>query len=139
MGTLSIGKKPSPPPPPAAIAQPKTEPDPLQMPDEEEGASEPVFDPSAHYGEVGGVPGVKYVQGDSFFKANFDFHSVAPPEARLKPLTREQEADRQKRLANVRKLFGTKLAQSGNSPLPENVIAAARENARARVAENLSE
>lgn len=132
MGTLSLGKKP-------AAPAPVVRPDPLDMPNDDEAPDEPVFNRSAHYGEVGGVPGVKYVQGENFFKANFDFHSVAPPEARLKPLTREQEADRQKRLAKDRKLWGNKLAQSTNSPLPEKILNAERENTRARAAENLSE
>ena len=127
MGTLSLGKKG------AAAAQ--TVPDPLDMPEEK-----PEFDPRAHYGEVGGVQGVKYVQGDNYFKPNGDFHSVAPPEARMKPLTKEQEADRQRRLNKDRKLFGTKLAQAMHDRnLPQNIVEAEKENARARAVETLSE
>lgn len=117
--TLSI-RKPTPP-----------GPDPLAMPD-------PVFDHAAHYGEVGGIQGVKYVQGDNFFKPNYDFHSVAPAEARLKPLTKEQEADRQKRMSATRKMLGKKLAQSAEA-VPQKIIDAERENARAKAAESLSE
>lgn len=98
----------------------------------------PEFDRSAHYGEVGGVPGVRYVQGDNYFKPNGDFHSKAPPEARMKPLTKEQEADRQKRMSATRKMLGKKLAQAADA-LPQKIIDAERENARAKAAEALSE
>lgn len=102
-------------------------------------AEKPRFNPHEHYGEVGGVEGVKYVQGKHFFKPNGDFHSVAPEAAQLAPLTSEQEADRQKRLRANKKFFGKALAQAADSMLPQKVIDAERENAKARSAETLAE
>ena len=129
MGTLSLHNR-------APQGGKAPEADPLALPVEQ---VLPEFDPEAHYGEVGGVLGVKYVQGDNFFKPNGDFHSVAPPESRLKPLTKEQESDRLRRLSKTKKLFGNKLAQAAHNAVPESVIKAERENARARAAESLAE
>lgn len=132
MGTLSLGKAKD--LPKVHVSHPK----PIVIKEIEATGEEPELDPSAHYGEVGGVPGVKYVQGDYFFKPDGSFHSLAPEGQRLAPLTKEQEADRQRRMAQVKKLWGSKLAQSA-AAIPASVVAAEKENARARAAEALSE
>lgn len=94
----------------------------------------PKFDRTAHYGEVGGEDGVKYVQGNAYFNARGDFVRWAPAAAVLKPLTKEQEMDRQRRLRASKKLFGAKLVKATDS-IPDEVIEAQRENARALAAE----
>jgi hypothetical protein len=95
----------------------------------------PRFDENAHFGEVCGIDGVKYVQGKAFFSARKVFTGWAPESMVLAPLTPQQEADRQKRLRATKKFFGSKLAKHAEEALPHDVVTAQRENARAAAAE----
>lgn len=96
---------------------------------------EPTFDESAHYGEVGGVEGVRYVQGDNLFDNAKRFVRVAPDNMKMKPLTMDQELDRRARLQANKKFFAQAKPVKGGE-MPENVVNAQRENSRARAAEH---
>ncbi len=93
------------------------------------------LDESQHYAEVGGVDGVRYVQGDWMFGHDKRCVGEAPDNMKLKPLTMEQELDRRARLQANKKFFAqAKPLKAGE--MPEDVVNAQRENSRARAAEH---
>jgi hypothetical protein len=96
----------------------------------------PKFDPAQHFGEVGGMDGVKYVQGKALFNNAKTYVGPAPKEMWLAPLTPRQETDRQKQIQANKKFFhaGTKVVK--DAAVPQTIIAAERENAQARAAES---
>jgi hypothetical protein len=96
----------------------------------------PVFDPNAHYAEIWGEEGVRYVQGKNFFGNNKQFVREAPKAQQLAPLTEEQERDRQKRLQANKRFFGKAQAARNDGAIPAAIVAAERENAQARAAED---
>ena len=95
----------------------------------------PTLDRSKHYGEVGGVQGVKFVQGNAYFRANGDFHSYTGPGEELTPETREAEILRKQKEAKDNVKWGRVPKRGGAPELPKKVIEASRENARALAAE----
>lgn len=98
----------------------------------------PLFDENAHYGEVGGMEGVRYVQGPYLFNNRKVFVREAPESVKLAPLTPKQEADRRARMQANKKFFAHSKVQK-NGEIPANVRNAERENARARAAESYGE
>lgn len=94
------------------------------------------FDNNGHYGEVGGMDGVRYVQGKSLFNNIKQYVRPAPEHMWLAPLTKEQvEQTRKRELAN-RKFFGGAKNLAPGAAIPQAVINAERENAQARAAES---
>lgn len=97
----------------------------------------PSFDPEAHYGEVAGIEGVRYVQGKAFFNVRGDYVRAAPKHMWLAPLTAEQEQQRRKQMQGNKKFFGpAKNIVPGTATIPQAIINAERENAQARAAES---
>lgn len=99
-------------------------------------AAGPAFDEDAHFAEVCGVEGVRYVQGKSLFN-NAKKYVRPAGELSLAPLTAEQEqARRKQRMAN-KKFFGVAAAKkTADASVPQTILQAERENARARAAES---
>lgn len=96
----------------------------------------PVFDPSGLFGEVGGIEGVRYVQGKSLFGNVKQYVGPAPESMWMAPLTKEQtEQTRKRDLAN-KKFFGAGKTLAPGAAVPQAVINAERENAQARAAES---
>jgi len=95
----------------------------------------PVFDPTANTGEVGGIEGVRYVQGAGhLFNARKEYVRTDKSFA-MEPLTEEQEANRRKQALSNKKFFISANPKIREAGLPQQVIEAERENARARAAE----
>ena len=90
------------------------------------------LDWAAHYGEVGGVDGVKFVQGKNFFNAVGKFVREAPKECWLAPLTAEQESDRRARMRKNGQVIGKRPPEA---EMPKHLVDAMRENALAQAAE----
>jgi hypothetical protein len=100
-------------------------------------AQQPPMDFDAHYGEVHGRDdGVRYVQGKNFFGHKGQFIGEAPEAQWLAPLTREQEDNRREQMLKNRKFFAASKPRINDTGMPQAVINAERENARARAAEN---
>lgn len=97
----------------------------------------PAFDPRGHFAEIGGIHGVKYVQGDNFFDSIRRFVRPADEAHRLAPLTREQELDRLMRMRE-QAARSTVIGDKRGGQVPQHIIDAERENARAAGAETLS-
>lgn len=96
----------------------------------------PAFDPNAHFGEVGGIEGVRYVQGRSLYDNLRRYVGPAPKEMWMTPLTAEQERQRRLQMSKSAKLLGTAKSLIAQAAIPQRIIDAERENARARAAES---
>lgn len=96
----------------------------------------PVFDRRGHFAEIGGIHGVKYVQGDNFFNSLGVFVKKADEAHALAPLTREQEIDRLMRMRD-QAARSTVIGDKRNGQVPQHILDAERENARAAGAEAL--
>lgn len=95
----------------------------------------PCFDPEANTGEVGGIEGVRYVQGPGhLFNARKDYVRTDPA-FKMEPLTEEQERNRKKQAMQQKRFFASANPKIREAGLPQQVIEAERENARARAAE----
>lgn len=106
-------------------------------PQAQKAAPAPTFNPRAHYGEVAGIPGVKYVQGDALFDSQRRFVRFDEEHA-LARLTPEQEQDRQMRALAQRKLqIGAQRNEGGS--IPDHVARAQRENQQAAAVELAAE
>ena len=102
----------------------------------QKGKDLPTFDHDAHFGEVFGVEGVRYVQGRNYFGHKHQFVREAPRDAWLAPLTEEQERARQKQMRDNRKFFGNAKTHRNEGAIPQAVLDAERENSQARAAED---
>lgn len=99
--------------------------------------AKPVFDPSANFGEVCGMDGVRYVQGKSLFGNIKQYVGPAPEAMWLAALTPAQEQEARKRALANRKFFGSQNKNlAPGAAIPDAVIKAERENAQARAAES---
>lgn len=98
--------------------------------------SGPKLDTSAHYGEVCGMQGIRFVQGKAFFNHLGEYVGPAPKHMWLAPLTAEQEAQRRKQAQGNKKFFGTPKNLAPGAGVPLAIINAERENAQARAAES---
>lgn len=97
----------------------------------------PEFNADAHFAEVCGITGVRYVQGKALFNVAKKYVRPAPPEMCLAPLTAEQEKTRRNQIIANKKFFGAATAQKvANASMPQAIVQAERENARARAAES---
>lgn len=96
----------------------------------------PVFDRRAHFAEIGGIHGVKYVQGKYFFNSVGQYVREADEAHVLAPLTREQELDRLMRMRE-QAARSTVIGDRRGGQVPQHIIDAERENARAAGAESL--
>lgn len=97
----------------------------------------PDFDPNALFGEVGGMDGVRYVQGKSLFGNVKQYVGPAPEHMWLAPLTKEQSEQARKRDLANKKFFGASgKTLAPGAAIPQAVINAERENAQARAAES---
>lgn len=94
----------------------------------------PALDKSAHYAEVGGVEGVRYLQGRNYFANGGSFVREAPKEQWQPEETDEQRRNRAKKAARDAKFF----AKRGAPVLPQKLLEAELENAKARAAEALA-
>jgi len=95
----------------------------------------PRFDPEANTGEVGGLQGVRYVQGPGhLFNAHKDYVRTDPA-FKMEPLTEEQERNRRKQSLSNKRFFASANPKIREAGLPQQVIDAEKENARARAAE----
>ncbi len=92
----------------------------------------PEFDWNAHYAEVGGIDGVKYLQGKNFFGAGGHFRSQAPEHMWQNPETEDQRKNRIRQATANKKFFGT---HQPPGAVPQKVIDADRENRQALAAE----
>ena len=102
---------------------------------EPEAPPAPVFDPEANTGEVGGIEGVRYVQGPGhLFNARKDYVRT-DPSFKMEPLTEEQERNRRKQAMQQKRFFASANPKIREAGLPQTVIDAEKENARARAAE----
>jgi hypothetical protein len=107
-------------------------------PEEPAAPAVPQFDPAANTGEVGGVEGVKYVQGPGhLFNARQQYVRTDPTMA-MAPLTPEQEAARQRQDIKNKRFFTNALPKIKEAGLPQKVLDAERENARALAAERFA-
>jgi hypothetical protein len=101
---------------------------------------EPPMDFDGHYGEVhgpGGDPdGVRFVQGRKLYGNKGQFVKDAPKEMWMTPLTQEQEDNRRRQMQANRKFFAAAKPRVNDTGVPQAVVNAERENARARAAEN---
>jgi hypothetical protein len=96
----------------------------------------PELDRTAHFGEVCGMDGVRYVQGKALFNAIGKYVGPAPKEMCLAALTKEQERARQKQIQNNKKFFHAGAPTTRAAAVPQSIVDAERENARARAAES---
>jgi hypothetical protein len=102
---------------------------------EPEAPPAPAFDPDANTGEVGGIEGVKYVQGPGhLFNARHGYVRTDPA-FKMEPLTEEQERNRRKQSMQQKRFFASANPKIREAGLPQQVIEAEKENARARAAE----
>jgi hypothetical protein len=96
---------------------------------------DPAFDPQQPFAEVGGVEGVQYIQGQSYFNRAKQYVGPAPEAAWLTPATPEQlRANRVQEMRN--KAFFERIALRRKAEIPKPVLDAEREDARARAAEH---
>ena len=102
--------------------------------DEPEIQAMPEFDWNAHYAEVGGIDGVKYIQGKNFFGSGGHFRSEAPQHMWLAEETDKQRQNRLKQATANKKFFGTHPVRNDGA-VPQKVIDADRENRQALIAE----
>lgn len=116
VATLSLGKK---------------EVVPAKLPDHG-----PEFNPAANFGEVCGMDGVRYVQGKALFNAVRRYVGPAPENMWLAALTPEQERERQKRILANKKFFHAGAPATLAAAVPQSIVDAERENAKARAAES---
>jgi hypothetical protein len=107
----------------------------VAIPEIEAEVETPKLNRDKNYGEVGGMQGVKYVQGNAYFRANGDFHSWTEPDQALKPETPEGELLRKRKEARDDKKWGRIPQRAGAPELPKKVMDASRENAQALAAE----
>jgi hypothetical protein len=96
----------------------------------------PAFDHEAHFGEVAGMEGVRYIQGKAMFNVQGTYVGPAPKHMWLAPLAAEQEMQRRKQLQGNKKFFGPPKNIAPGVGIPQAVINAERENAQARAAES---
>lgn len=97
----------------------------------------PEFNADAHFAEVYGMDGIRYVQGKALFNNQKKYVRPAPPEMWLTPLTAEQEKKRRDQIMTNKKFFGAAVAKkAGDASVPQSIVQAERENARARAAES---
>lgn len=96
----------------------------------------PVLDTNAHYGEVCGMQGIRYVQGKAFFNHLGEYVGPAPKHMWLAPLTEEQEQQRRRQAQGNKKFFGPAKNLAPAAAIPQAVLNAERENAQARAAES---
>lgn len=130
MGTLTLKRKP-------AVMRP------WDYEDEESAVDAPVdetprFDPDANTGEVGGVDGVKYVQGPGRL---FNAHKVyvrTDDTMKMTPLTESQERDRRQQALKQKRFFASANPKIREAGIPQQVLDAEKENARARAAEQFA-
>ena len=95
----------------------------------------PQFDPEANTGEIGGIEGVRYVQGPGhLFNAHKTFVRTDPA-FKMQPLSEEQERNRRKQALSNKRFFASANPKIREAGLPQQVIDAEKENARARAAE----
>lgn len=92
------------------------------------------FDPDAPTNEIGGMEGVKYLQGKNFFNPAKLFVRQAPKEMWMAPLTPAQEVARKRQILQNKK-FLAGVAKPQTAAMPQAILNAERENARARAAE----
>jgi hypothetical protein len=98
----------------------------------------PRFDPDANTGEVGGIDGVKYVQGPGhLFNARKAFVRTDPA-FKMEPLTDEQERNRRKQANSNKRFFISANPKIREAGIPQQVLDAEKENARARAAEQFA-
>jgi hypothetical protein len=100
--------------------------------------AEPIFNPDANTAEVHGPEGVRYLQDKYLFNRAHRYIGLAPREQWLAPLTPEQEHNRRLQLQKNRKFFGSAKPNNAEAALPQQLIDAERENAKARAAESLA-
>ena|ERR1700690_4457222 len=105
-------------------------------PDEPEAAPIPEFDWNAHYAEIGGIDGVKFLQGKNFFGAGGHFRSEAPENMWQHPETDAEKKNRIKQSAANKKFYGSHPVRNEGA-VPQKVIDADRENRQAFAAEAL--
>lgn len=98
----------------------------------------PRFDPNANTGEVGGIAGVRYVQGPGHLFNAHKTYVRTDESFKMETLTEEQERNRRKQALSNKRFFisaNPKLREAG---LPQQVLDAEKENARARAAEQFA-
>jgi hypothetical protein len=95
----------------------------------------PRFDPEANTGEVGGIEGVRYVQGPGHLFNAHRAYVRTDPSFKMEPLTDEQERNRRKQSLSNKRFFASANPKIREAGLPQQVIDAEKENARARAAE----
>jgi hypothetical protein len=106
---------------------------------EPEPAETPVYDPEALAVQTYGAEGAGFIQGKNFFTANGKFIREVPKE-QWYITTPEQEANNRKARAKQRAMFAGKgVAVRARPAIPEKLLDASRENARAFAAETLAE
>jgi hypothetical protein len=103
-------------------------------PESEAPEATPEFDWNAHYAEIGGIDGVKYLQGKNFFGAGGHFRSQAPENMWQHPETDKERQNRIKQATANKKFFGTHQPKI-EGIVPQKVIDADRENRQALAAE----
>ena len=111
---------------------------PVDQPDMPEEIPEaPKLDRSAHYAEIGGMEGIQYLQGRNFFSAGGHFVRIAPKHQWQPEETEEQKRNRIRQKAKDAKFFAKRTIAPAQ--VPQSLIEAEMENARARSAERLAE
>jgi hypothetical protein len=98
----------------------------------------PRFDPDANTGEVGGIEGVRYVQGPGHLFNAHKGYVRTDPAFKMEPLTEDQERNRRKQSLSNKRFFASANPKIREAGLPQQVIDAEKENARARAAEQFA-
>jgi hypothetical protein len=100
--------------------------------------SEPaqVFDPDGHYAEVHTPEGVRYLQTKYLFDRAHNYMGVAPPHMWLAPLTEEQQRNLRIQRQKNKGFFQAGRPKVKEAGVPQKIIDAEKENARAAAAES---
>jgi hypothetical protein len=95
----------------------------------------PVFDPEENTAELHTPEGIRLLQLDHLFNKSHQYIGSAPAGTALAPLTPEQKRNLKVQREKNLRFFGGSKAVIREAGLPQKVIDAERENARARAAE----
>ena len=116
--TLSLGKEKA-----APIEAPKP-------------STDPVFDPEENTAEMYTPEGMRYIQLKHLFNRAKQYMGPAPENCWLQPMTPEQKRNLKIQTEKNKKFFGSAKPNIKEAGLPQKVLDAERENARARAAES---
>jgi hypothetical protein len=97
---------------------------------------DPVFDDNENTAEIHGPEGIKLIQGKWFFDKSHRYLGPAPEGMWMAPLTPEQRMNLRKQHEKNKKFFGSAKPNIREAGIPQKVIDAERENARAAAAES---